>query len=99
MTVKYPCGCSASGPGVPKWCPEHGAQEGVVCEHGTAMDVHCCNCHSGFLFDVNSCVCALTETQADPVQWREMTPEEEAEADEAEMRRRHSHDDSDGGLS
>ncbi len=23
----------------------------VVCEHGTAMDVHCCNCHSGFIFD------------------------------------------------
>jgi hypothetical protein len=29
----------------------------VTCEHGTAMDVHCCNCHSGFLFDINSCVC------------------------------------------
>lgn len=25
----------------------------VVCEHGTAMDVHCCGCHSGFLFDRN----------------------------------------------
>lgn len=23
----------------------------VVCEHGTAMDVHCCHCHSGFIFD------------------------------------------------
>ena len=23
----------------------------IVCEHGTAMDVHCCNCHSGFIFD------------------------------------------------
>jgi len=22
-----------------------------VCEHGTALDVHCCNCHSGFIFD------------------------------------------------
>lgn len=22
-----------------------------VCKHGVAMDVHCCNCHSGFLFD------------------------------------------------
>lgn len=29
----------------------------AVCEHGTALDVHCCNCHSGFLFDVDSCVC------------------------------------------
>lgn len=23
-----------------------------VCVHGTAMDVHCCNCHSGFVFDL-----------------------------------------------
>jgi hypothetical protein len=30
-----------------------------VCEHGTACDVHCCNCHSGFLFDVDSCVCVF----------------------------------------
>lgn len=22
------------------------------CEHGTAWDVHCCNCHSGFIFDM-----------------------------------------------
>lgn len=22
-----------------------------VCQHGTALDVHCCNCHSGFIFD------------------------------------------------
>jgi hypothetical protein len=28
-----------------------------TCEHGTAMDVHCCNCHSGFLFDIDACVC------------------------------------------
>ncbi len=27
--------------------PEHDH----VCKHGTAMDVHCCNCHSGFIFD------------------------------------------------
>jgi len=24
----------------------------AVCEHGTAVDVHCCNCHSGFVFDM-----------------------------------------------
>jgi hypothetical protein len=29
----------------------------VVCEHGTAIDVHCCNCHGGFLFDHKECVC------------------------------------------
>jgi hypothetical protein len=28
-----------------------------VCEHGTASDVHCCGCHSGFLFDSRTCVC------------------------------------------
>jgi len=32
-----------------------------VCEHGVAVDVHCCNCHSGFLFDVVSCVCAFDD--------------------------------------
>ena len=25
---------------------------GYVCEHGTALDVHCCHCHSGFIFDL-----------------------------------------------
>lgn len=29
----------------------------AVCEHGVAVDVHCCNCHSGFLFDMNWCKC------------------------------------------
>ncbi len=33
----------------------------VVCQHGTAADVHCCNCHSGFLFDADSCVCEFEE--------------------------------------
>lgn len=23
----------------------------VICRHGVAMDVHCCGCHSGFIFD------------------------------------------------
>lgn len=27
------------------------------CEHGVAWDVHCCGCHSGFLFDSRKCVC------------------------------------------
>jgi hypothetical protein len=22
-----------------------------ACQHGTAMDVHCCNCHNGYLFE------------------------------------------------
>lgn len=22
----------------------------LVCQHGLAMDVHCCNCHNGFIF-------------------------------------------------
>lgn len=28
-----------------------------VCKHGAAMDVHCCGCHSGFLFTPKECVC------------------------------------------
>lgn len=40
-------------------------QADVTCEHGTAMDVHCCNCHSGFIFDVNH------ECPAPELTWRE----------------------------
>jgi hypothetical protein len=31
------------------------AENGDVCcvAHGTAIDVHCCNCHSGFIFDAH----------------------------------------------
>lgn len=33
--------------------PHHGSEEpDLVCKHGQAMDVHCCNCHSGFIFDL-----------------------------------------------
>ena len=39
--------CSCNGQ------PEHD----VVCQHGTAADVHCCGCHSGFLFsETYACV-------------------------------------------
>jgi hypothetical protein len=31
--------------------PGASAPPDVVCQHGTAMDVHCCNCHSGFIFE------------------------------------------------
>lgn len=65
LTVNYSCGCSATGHNVPSYCPEHPSAD-VVCEHGTAMDVHCCNCHSGFLFDANSCVCV--PAPSDPVE-------------------------------
>lgn len=41
----------------PKW---HKATSGdVVCQHGTAIDVHCCNCHHGFLFNIEDCECDL----------------------------------------
>ena len=40
-------------------------QADVTCEHGTAMDVHCCNCHSGFIFDVNH------ECPSPELTWRE----------------------------
>ena len=31
----------------------------LYCQHGNADDVHCCNCHSGFLFDVAWCECVI----------------------------------------
>ncbi len=34
-----------------------------VCEHGTALDVHCCNCHSGFIFDLDHECPPLTDEQ------------------------------------
>jgi co-chaperonin GroES (HSP10) len=42
-----------------------GIPEQPACEHGTALDVHCCNCHSGFLFDVDACVCSWEEKGRD----------------------------------
>ena len=38
----------------PHWTMNAGE---YVCAHGTAIDIHCCNCHSGFLFNVDTCVC------------------------------------------
>lgn len=35
-----------------------------TCQHGAALDVHCCNCHSGFLFYPDSCVCAKDGLEA-----------------------------------
>lgn len=35
----------------------------AVCEHGTAMDVHCCNCHSGFIFDMGHECPALEQSE------------------------------------
>lgn len=43
-------------------------QGDYVCEHGTAVDVHCCNCHSGFLFDADWCVCLLEPERELPVE-------------------------------
>ena len=40
----------------PQWS-QAGDDADVVCQHGTACDVHCCNCHHGFLFTPESCVC------------------------------------------
>lgn len=25
----------------------------LCCRHGVALDVHCCGCHSGFIFDLD----------------------------------------------
>lgn len=51
-------------------------QKDIVCEHGTAMDVHCCNCHSGFLFDSAACVCSVNEVFYDqPIRQRKVMGE------------------------
>lgn len=42
------CTCGASK----RFAPIKDEQGDWVCEHGTAMDVHCCNCHNGFIFDI-----------------------------------------------
>lgn len=42
----------------PTWTVDEATGD-VVCQHGTAIDVHCCNCHSGFLFDSQRCVCVF----------------------------------------
>lgn len=34
-----------------------------VCEHGTAMDVHCCYCHNGFIFEDDH-VCQVDPARA-----------------------------------
>jgi hypothetical protein len=47
-------------PSRPRWMRQTPDGD-LVCEHGTASDVHCCNCHSGFLFDIETCVCVFGE--------------------------------------
>ena len=42
---------------------QQGLRDEAVCEHGTAMDVHCCGCHSGFLFDSATCTCLNPEPE------------------------------------
>jgi len=57
--------CTSARKSAPK--PTGGAspQADATCEHGTAMDVHCCNCHSGFIFDMNH------ECPSPELTWRE----------------------------
>lgn len=45
----------------------------LVCEHGVAMDVHCCGCHSGFLFDIQSCTCLTAPPITHGVDCRKVT--------------------------
>lgn len=50
-----------------------------VCEHGTAMDVHCCNCHSGFQFDAAACHCDKGALPTDAI-WRLLSEADDGEA-------------------
>lgn len=47
MTVE--CGCGVVN--TYRELPPQVTADDVTCQHGTAMDVHCCHCHSGFIFD------------------------------------------------
>ena len=69
----------------PAYCPDPDCKfdaNNPVCKHGTAMDVHCCNCHYGFLFDADSCTCINTEEQlvADAAEAVEKVDADELEA-------------------
>jgi hypothetical protein len=59
-----PCNCGLAAllavlgdPPVAEQEKEATNQPDPTCEHGVAWDVHCCGCHSGFLFDSRKCVC------------------------------------------
>jgi hypothetical protein len=41
----------------------HDGAGGVLCRYNGAIDVHCCNCHSGFVFDgtTHTAPCLLAE--------------------------------------
>lgn len=57
------CECGVSWTGgatVPTVCPACGKDGTVTCQHQVAMDVHCCHCHSGFIFDPDH-VCSEVE--------------------------------------
>jgi hypothetical protein len=51
----------AGVPWVPVWTDRRAEGGDVVCQHGTAIDVHCCNCHSGFLFSTEDCECEFDD--------------------------------------
>ncbi len=46
-------------PSLPKSMFHQNPDGDWVCEHGTASDVHCCGCHSGFIFDRTQCTCGV----------------------------------------
>lgn len=51
--------CREVGRRGPTYCP---VREDATCEHGTAWDVHCCGCHSGFIFDLSH-ACPVREDE------------------------------------
>lgn len=58
---------NCGAPWVPVWRkvdPNDPASD-TVCQHGTAIDVHCCNCHSGFLFNADECDCEFDDEDED----------------------------------
>lgn len=55
--------------------PPHTLPADQVCRHGVATDVHCCGCHSGFLFEggEHDCQATIDERRADDEYFRSGT--------------------------
>lgn len=57
---------NVGAPWVPVWRQaDPNDPSSIVCQHGTAIDVHCCNCHSGFLFSTDDCECEFDDDEED----------------------------------
>lgn len=58
ITRRWSCGAAATGSAnMPITCPVHGKECDLVCQHGNAMDMHCCPCRRSGFFPPDDCDC------------------------------------------